>query len=305
MTRIISQVSADIMGGMPLAEALRKFPATFDTLYCNMIAAGEASGKLDETLTQLARHLEKASATKHRIAAAMAYPAAVACITIAATALMFGLVVPKFASMFLELGGALPLPTRIVMDISTGSRTWFLPGFLAVLVLIFLTDKWRKSSGGALPFEKILLAIPATGKLRQKSAVARFARTLATLLASGVGILQALSIAATASGNAVLNKGILVALEHIAGGQSIAGPLEESGFFPPMVVHMVAVGEKTGDLSGMFHRIAAIYDEEVETAVRTFTSMLEPLLLVLMAVIIGTILIAMYLPMFELMSTIQ
>jgi type IV pilus assembly protein PilC len=300
--KTISQVSGDIQGGSTLADSLSKHPKVFNSLYCNMVAAGEASGSLDTILIRLAEYQEKSQALRRKIKGAMSYPAILAIVCVVVVGIMLTFVVPTFAQMFSDIGGTLPLPTRIVMGISD-----FLRGNIIFIIVILIGagigfGAYYRTEPGRLVIDNLRLNLPAIGNLERKSAVSRFSQTLSTLLSSGVTILDALSITAKTAGNAVLEKGLMRTLEKITGGQTIAEPLKETGVFPPMVIHMIAVGEKTGDLSGMLSKIAQFYNEEVDAAVDALTSMLEPIMIVVMGAFIGGILIAMYMPMFSMMD---
>jgi len=301
----IKQVSTDIQGGSTLADALQKHPSIFNSLYSNMVSAGEASGSLDTVLTRLADYLEKSDALRRKIKGAMTYPIIVLCIAVVATAAMLTFVVPTFAQMFSEVGGTLPMPTRIVMNISEFLKSFLLLIILGVIGAVAAVSSYYKTENGKLRIDFIKLKLPVFGDLEQKSCIGRFAQTLSTLLTSGVTILDALAITARTAGNKVLEKGIIRTLERISGGLTIAEPLKETGVFPPMVIHMIAVGEKTGDLAEMLKKISDFYQEEVDAAVEALTSIIEPIMIIMMGTVIGGILIAMYLPMFDMMSTVR
>jgi type IV pilus assembly protein PilC len=305
LSAAIKQVSADIQGGSPLADALGKHKKIFNQLYCNMVAAGEASGNLDGVLLRLAEYQEKANSLRRKIKGAMTYPSVLAIVAVGATALMLTFVVPRFAAMFLELGGELPLPTRVVMSLSSFLQSYFLLILAAIIAAVFAITRYYKTKKGALVIDSIKLRLPVFGDLERKSAISRFSRTLSTLLSSGVSILEALTITAKTAGNTVLERGLYLTHERITGGQTIAEPLGETGVFPPMVIHMIAVGERTGDLSGMLSKISEFYEEEVDAAVDALTSIIEPIMIVIMGILIGGILISMYLPMFDIINTIS
>lgn len=305
LSAAVKQISGDIQGGSTLADALEKHPAIFNSLYCNMISAGEASGSLDTVLTRLADYQEKAEALRRKIKGAMTYPLIVTIVAVGATAAMLTFVVPTFAQMFTDVGGSLPLPTKIVMDISN-----FLQKYIFLLILAFAgalvaLSYYYKTDDGKLKIDGIKLNIPVWGDLERKSSISRFAQTLSTLLTSGVTIIDALNITAKTAGNKVLEKGIIRTLERITGGMTIAEPLKETGVFPPMVIHMISVGEKTGDLAEMLKKISDFYKDEVDAAIDALTSIIEPVMIVVMGAIIGGILIAMYLPMFDMIGTIK
>lgn len=301
----IKQISGDIQGGSTLADALQKHPSIFNTLYCNMISAGEASGSLDTVLTRLADYQEKSEALRRKIKGAMTYPAIVTFVAIFATAAMLTFVVPTFAQMFTDVGGSLPAPTRIVMNISDFLKKYIVLIIFVAAGAITALYYYYKTEDGKLRIDGIKLKLPVWGDLERKSSVSRFAQTLSTLLTSGVTILDALNITAKTAGNKVLEKGIFRTLERISGGMTIAEPLKETGVFPPMVIHMISVGEKTGDLAEMLKKVSDFYKEEVDAAIDALTSIIEPIMIVVMGTIIGGILIAMYLPMFDMIGTIK
>ena len=270
-----------------------------------MVSAGEASGNLDGVLTRLAEYLEKSDAIPRKIKGAMAYPTIVLIVAVMATVAMLTFVVPTFAQMFMDVGGTLPLPTRIVMGLSSFLQHYFIGIILVILAAAVSFTYYNKTENGKFRIDTIRLMIPIIGDLERKSCISRFSQTLSTLLTSGVTIIDALNITAKTAGNKVLEKGILKTLERITGGLSIAEPLKETGVFPPMVIHMIAVGEKTGDLAEMLKKISQFYEEEVDAAVDALTSVIEPVLIVLMGLVVGGILIAMYLPMFNMIGTVH
>ena len=300
----IMQVASDIQGGGTLADSLSKHKKIFSELYCQMIAAGEAGGILDTILLRLAEYQEKADALRRKIKGAMTYPVIVAVVAVAAVAILMIFVVPIFANMFTDSGAKLPLPTRIVMGASDFIRNWFMAIFAAAGFGSFALFRYWKTDKGRFNMDKMLLNAPVLGDLERKSCISRFTRTLGTLLNSGVSIIDALQVTAKTSGNKVLELGIYKTLESISGGQTIADPLRATGVFPPMVIQMIAVGERTGGLSEMLIKVADFYDDEVDAAVDALTSMIEPLVIVVLGSIIGGVLVAMYLPMFEMASTV-
>ncbi len=301
----VQRVAGDIQGGATLADALSKHKHIFSDLYCQMIAAGEAGGILDTILLRLAEYQEKAEALRRKIKGAMTYPIIVAIVAVAAVTILMVFVVPIFASMFSESGARLPLPTRIVMGISSFMKHWFLGIAAGIGLGFFAFFRYYKTDNGKLRLDKLLLKTPVFGDLERKSCISRFTRTLGTLLNSGVSIIDALQVTGKTAGNRVLELGIYKTLESITGGQTIADPLKATGVFPPMVIQMIAVGEKTGGLSDMLVKISGFYDDEVDAAVENLTSLLEPLVIVVLGSIIGGVLIAMYLPMFELAGTVS
>lgn len=304
LKQAIMQVATDIQGGGTLADSLSKHKKIFSELYCQMIAAGEAGGILDTILLRLAEYQEKADALRRKIKGAMTYPLIVAVVAVGAVAVLMVFVVPIFANMFTESGNKLPVPTRIVMGISDFIRQWIL-GILAAAGLgLFSLYRYNKTDKGKLKLDQLLLQTPVLGDLERKSCISRFTRTLGTLLNSGVSIIDALQVTAKTSGNKVLEIGIYKTLESISGGQTIADPLKATGVFPPMVIQMIAVGERTGGLSEMLIKISDFYDDEVDSAVDALTSMIEPLVIVVLGSIIGGVLVAMYLPMFEMAGNV-
>ncbi len=301
----VKQISGDIQGGCTLADALSKHKQIFNSLYCNMVAAGEASGNLDGVLNRLADYQEKAEALRRKITGAMTYPVIVLIVAIGATFAMLTFVVPTFAQMFTETGGTLPLPTKIVMGLSAFLQHYIFLLLAALIAVIVAFSYYYKTNNGKITIDAIKLKLPLYGDLERKSCIARFAQTLSTLLNSGVTILDALDITAKTAGNKVLENGIIRTLEKITGGLNIADPLKETGVFPPMVIHMIAVGEKTGDLAEMLKKISVFYEEEVNAAVEALTSIIEPVMIVAMGLIIGGILIAMYMPMFDMIGQVK
>jgi type IV pilus assembly protein PilC len=305
LSQKIQQVSSDIQVGSTLADALSKHSAVFNALYVNMVAAGEASGNLDGVLNRIAEYQEKSEKIVRKIKNALTYPVIVGFIAIGITAIMLTFVIPTFAQMFMDLGGTLPLPTRIVMALSD-----FFRGNLIIILIIAAAASvsfvlYYRTDNGRYNVDFLQLRLPIIGELIRKSSVSRFSQTLSTLLTSGVTILDALSITAKTAGNKVLEKGLNKTLERISGGMSIAEPLKDTGVFPPMVTQMIAVGEKTGDLSGMLTKIAEFYTEEVDATVEALTSIIEPIMIVILGIVIGGMLIAMYLPIFNMIGAIE
>jgi type IV pilus assembly protein PilC len=301
----IQQISGDIQVGSTLADALSKHSKIFDPLYCNMVAAGEASGNLDGVLNRVAEYQEKSARLMRKIKGALTYPAIIMVIVIGLTTVMLTFVIPIFAAMFKDLGGTLPLPTQFVMDLSNmvTSKSPFIILFLIAVAVAFVS--YYRTEGGHYNVDFMILRLPIIGDLTRKTAVGRFSQTLATLLTSGVTILDAMSITAKTAGNKVLEKGLMRVLEKITGGMTIADPLRETGVFPPMVIQMIAVGEKTGDISAMLVKIAEFYNEEVDAAVESLTAIIEPIMIILVGIIVGGMLIAMYLPIFNMIGSVS
>jgi type IV pilus assembly protein PilC len=303
--KAIADVHNDVTGGTSLADALSKQKRVFDNLFVHMVAAGEASGALAMVFGRLASYLEKADALRRKIKGAMIYPAVIATVATGATIFMLVKVIPVFAHMFDQLGATLPGPTRFVMALSLIVRRTLLPGLGVLIIGIFMFRRWHKTEKGRTTVDKFLLKTPVIGNVIRKTAIARFSRTLGVLISSGVPILHALDITAKTSGNMIIQTAIERVAKSISEGHNITTPLGESGVFPPMVVQLVAVGEQTGRLAEMLGKIADFYDEEVDAAVSAMTSLIEPIVIVLMGGVIGGLLIAMYLPMFDLIGAIK
>jgi type IV pilus assembly protein PilC len=300
--KILQQTRMDVEGGASLADAMRKHPKAFDELYVNMIAAGEAGGILDTILKRLATYIEKAVKLRGQVKGAMVYPIAVISIAAIVIAVIMWKVIPTFASMFEGLGAQLPLPTRIVIAISN----WFvrLLPFIVIGLILFVIffKRYYATHGGRRVIDRMVLKLPIIGVLMQKIAVARFCRTLATLVSSGVPILDGLEITARTSGNAIIEDAIMAVRKAVEGGLTIAQPLKDSGVFPPMVVQMIGVGEQTGALDAMLSKIADFYEEEVDQAVANLLTLMEPVMILFLGTTVGGIVIAMYLPLFDLIS---
>jgi type IV pilus assembly protein PilC len=303
--KILQQTRMDVEGGASLADAMRKHPKAFDDLYVNMIAAGEAGGILDTILKRLATYIEKAVKLKAQVKGAMVYPVAVLSIAAIVIAVILWKVIPTFASMFEGLGAELPLPTRIVIAMSN----WFvrlLPFLIiGIVLLVVLFRRYYATYGGRRVVDRALLKAPVLGIILQKIAVARFCRTLATLISSGVPILDGLEITARTSGNAIIEDAIMAVRKGVESGLTVAQPLKESGVFPAMVVQMIGVGEQTGALDAMLSKIADFYEEEVDQAVANLLTLMEPVMIMFLGVTVGGIVISMYLPLFDLISKLS
>lgn len=298
--KILKKITKDVEGGASLAEAMKKHPKVFDDLFVNLIAAGEVGGILDTILQRLAAYIEKAEKLKTQVKGAMTYPAIVVAIAVLVMGVILVFVIPVFESMFADFGSALPAPTQVVVVLSRfvkGNIHWIIIG---AIVFFFLFRKYRNSTSGRKNTDALLLKLPIFGDLIRKVAVARFSRTLGTMISSGVPILDALEIVAKTSGNVILEEVIFEVRTSIAEGQTIAEPLSEADVFPNMVVQMISVGEATGALDTMLEKIADFYDDEVDAAVDALTSMLEPLLMVFLGGAVGGVVIAMYLPIFQM-----
>lgn len=303
---MLARVKAEVESGKSLSEALALYPRVFDSLFCNLVAAGEAGGILDLIFRRMAVYLEKSAKLRRQVKGALVYPTAIVCVGVGVMIIMMTFVLPTFERMFKDLGaGALPAPTRVVLAIShflTGNALILIP--LAIAIGFAIASFVRTEKGRYIA-DTIMLRMPVLGDVVRKGAVARFTRTLGTLLASGVPILDAMDIVARTAGNAVISKGILYAREQIAQGKDIATPLLETAIFPPMVVQMIGVGEQTGAMDDMLQKIADFYEDEVDAAVAALSAMLEPLILVFLGVGVGGMLIAMYLPIFEVAGGVK
>jgi type IV pilus assembly protein PilC len=304
--KILGQVKTGVEGGLTLSDSLRKHPKIFDNLFVNLIAAGEAGGILDTILQRLSVYMEKAMKLKRRVKGAMVYPISVLCIAFVVVAVLLTKVVPVFENMFKEFGGGkLPAPTQFVIEISHAMTT-MLPFIIGTIVVVGIAFKMiLKTEKGRLTFDGTLLKLPVLGPVLRKVVVARFTRTMGTLLSSGVPILDAMDIVARTAGNKVVEQGILYAKARISEGKDLASPLMETGLMPPMVVQMIAVGEQTGALDAMLTKIADFYEEEVDVAVASMTSLIEPLMMVFLGTVIGGLVVAMYMPIFEMAGNIK
>ncbi|MBW3564052.1 MAG: type II secretion system F family protein [Acidobacteria bacterium] len=302
--RVLTQVRQDVETGSNLADAMRRHPRTFNDLFTNMIAAGEAGGILDTILQRLAVYIEKSVKLNAQVKSAMIYPVAVIGIAVIVIIVILWKVIPVFASLFASLGAELPLPTKVVIAMSDFiAQWWWLVGLL-IAAFVFFLRRYYKTYKGRRVLDGLLLKTPILGMLLRKIAVARFCRTLATLTASGVPILDGLEITAKTSGNAVLEDAIMSVKKQVEEGKTISEPLADTGVFPSMVVQMIAVGEQTGALDSMLSKIADFYEDEVDTAVAGLMKLLEPVLIAFLGVSIGFIVIAMYMPMFALIGQI-
>lgn len=304
MKDALRKITADVEAGSTLSEAMAKHRNIFNPLFINMVAAGEVGGILDEVLLRVSTYMEKADALKRKIKGAMMYPIVVLTVALGATAVLMIVVIPNFVGMFESANVPLPMPTKVVIDLSKFLQhniLWIIIGLVGGFMLYkryYATDKGEET------IDNIKLKLPIFGDLVRKSAVARFSRTLGTLLSSGVSILEALEITARTAGNRIIQDALLGARASIGGGETITAPLEEAEVFPPMVMQMVNVGEQTGELDKMLGKIADYYDDEVDAAVDALTSIIEPLIIVYLGVVIGGMVMAMYLPMFDMMKVV-
>jgi type IV pilus assembly protein PilC len=302
---ILREIREDVEGGSTFAGALKKHPSTFDDLYTNLVVAGEEGGILDNILTRLSNYIEKAEALKKKVKSAMIYPAIIVSVAILVVIILMIFVIPVFETMFKSAGQSLPLPTLIVLTMSKIIKKYIVVIVPAFILLVYLFRKFYKTEAGVVLIDRLILKVPVFGMLLKKVAVARFARTLGTLVSSGVPILDGLLIVSKTAGNKTVETAILSARASIREGETIAEPLGRSGIFPAMVIQMISVGESTGALDSMLTKIADFYDDEVDVAVSNLTSLLEPFLMVFLGVVIGGVVIAMYLPIFQMASAVH
>jgi type IV pilus assembly protein PilC len=302
--RTLLQIRQDVESGSNLADAMRKHPKVFNDLYTNMVAAGEAGGILDTILQRLATYIEKSVKLNGQVKSAMIYPVAVIGIACIVVAVILWKVIPTFASLFESLGAELPLPTRVVIALSNFLADYWWLIIISFFALSFAIRKYHETYKGKRVLDNILLRLPVLGILLRKIAVARFCRTLSTLTSSGVPILDGLQITARTAGNSIVEDAIMATRKSVEEGKTISEPLGSTEVFPPMVVQMIAVGEQTGALDTMLSKIADFYEEEVDIAVAGLMKLLEPVLIAFLGVAIGGIVIAMYMPMFSLISQI-
>lgn len=303
--KILTQIKNDVEGGSTFSDALQKHPKVFDRLYCNLVAAGEMGGILDTILQRLAAYIEKNAKLIAKVKGAMVYPAVIAVIAVVVVLVMLLFVIPVFAEMFESFGGELPGLTQAVMDLSGFLRNHWWKILIVVIGLGFVFLKWKKTNRGEYLWDKFLLNVPVIGPLLRKVAVAKFTRTLGTMLSSGVPILDGLDIVAKTAGNRIVEDAINETKASISEGKNIAEPMMDSGVFPPMVCQMIAVGESTGSLDAMLGKIADFYEDEVDQAVEVLTSLIEPAMMVFLGGTVGTMLIAMYLPIFKIAGAIE
>jgi type IV pilus assembly protein PilC len=302
--RVILQVREDVESGSSLANAMKKHPQAFDELYSNMVAAGEAGGILDTVLQRLATYIEKAARLKAQVKSAMIYPTAVISIAALVVYVILWKVIPVFATLFASLGADLPLPTRIVVALSNfvGRYWWAIIG--GIVAAVYFVRQYYQTENGRMNIDRMLLRMPILGLVLRKIAVARFCRTLGTLMSAGVPVLESLEITARTSGNAVIEQAILQVRKAVEEGKTVAEPLKATEQFPPMVVQMISVGETTGAMDTMLAKIAEFYEDEVDVAVAGMMRLIEPIMIFFLGVVVGGIIISMYLPMFDLISKI-
>ncbi|HYK83255.1 MAG TPA: type II secretion system F family protein [Gemmatimonadales bacterium] len=302
---ITRQVVYDVESGQTLADALRKHPKAYSDLYVNMVAAGEAGGILDTILLRLAQFLEKNDAIIRKVKGAMIYPAVILTVAVVAISVLLIFVIPTFQNMFASVHLDLPLPTRIVIGLSNMLKNYWWAIIAVIGAAVFAIRGYYNTTAGRLQIDSMLLRTPVLGDVLRKAAVSRFTRTLGTLISSGVSILDGLEITARTAGNMVIHNAVMESRASIAGGETISAPLQKSKVFPPMVISMIAVGEQTGGLDEMLSKIADFYDDEVDAAVSALLSLMEPIMIVVLGVIVGGMVVAMYLPIFDMVNAVQ
>ena len=305
LRRKLYEVHNDVEGGSSLYEALAKHPDVFDALYTNMVNAGETGGVLDTVLERLSEYIEKAASLKAKVKGAMMYPAVVSIVAVGVVAVILIFVIPMFEKMFSGMGGSLPAPTLFVINLSrwvTGNILLIIGAIVAFSIGFHFFYRWEK---GKIFVDRWILEVPIFGPLLRKVAVARFSRTLATMMASGVPILYSLDIVAKTAGNKTLELGIQEARKSVSEGQTLAEPLDGTGVFPPMVIHMLSIGEQTGALDSMSAKIADFYDDEVDVAVDNLTTLIEPIMIVFLGVVVGGLVVSMYLPIFNIAGQVM
>ena len=305
LSEVTRQVVYDVESGHTLADAFSKHPKAFTDLYVNMVAAGEAGGILDTILLRLATFLEKNDALMRKVKGAMVYPGVIFTVAAVAVAVLLIFVIPTFQAMFASVNLELPLPTRIVIGASQLLINYWWVILAVIGLAIFGIRRYYATDDGRKRIDQMLLNAPVLGDMLRKSAVSRFTRTLGTLISSGVSILDGLEITAKTAGNRVIHDAVMASRQSIAGGETIAAPLEKSKVFPPMVISMIAVGEQTGGLDEMLSKIADFYDDEVDVAVSALLSLMEPIMIVVLGVIVGGMVVAMYLPIFDMVNAVQ
>jgi type IV pilus assembly protein PilC len=301
---VISKIGKDVETGSSLSDSLAKHPRVFSSLFVNMVKAGESSGMLDDILDRLALYLEKTSGLQKKIKSAMIYPAVVTTMAVGITLLMLLKVIPVFKDIYSGFGAALPGPTMVLITLSDFVRKYFFFAVIFSVIVGIMLNRYVKTDVGSYRKDAVSLKMPVFGPLLRKVAVSKFTRTLSTLIKSGVPILSSLEIVAKTAGNKVVEKAVSNVQSSIKEGENIAEPLSKSGVFPPMVVRMIAVGEQTGELEKMLTKISDFYDEQVDAAVNGLTSLIEPLIIAFLGIVIGTIVICMFLPIFQISSIV-
>jgi len=301
---IVREIKEKIEGGSRFADALRDYPQCFDQLFVNLVVAGEEGGLLDGVLQRLSVYMEKSEKLKSKVKSAMIYPISIVVVAVGVVFVLLIFVIPVFETMFKDMGATLPMPTQIVVNLSRAVKGGIIYIIAAVVGIFFAFKKYYQSKGGRRTIDRLTLKLPIFGVLTIKASVARVTRTLATLLSSGVAILESLDIVAKVAGNKIVEEALVVAKERISEGRSMSEPLEQAGIFPPMVVQMVQVGESTGALDNMLNKIADFYEDDVDALVTNMTALMEPMIMAFLGVILGGLVVAMYLPIFKLGSAV-
>jgi len=301
----LQTIRRDVEGGFTLADSLKKHPKVFDELYVNMVSAGEEGGVLNNVLNRIALFIEKADKLKRKVKGAMIYPCTIIAVAVIVVAILLIYVIPVFAEMYGSMGKALPAPTQITINISNWVRAYFLYLVIVLVGIGVALSMYYKTENGRVTVDGIMLRMPVLGDLLRKVAVARFSQNMSILLTSGVPILDGLAITSKTAGNKVVEKAVMDARLSISQGKTVAEPLMESKVFPPMVCHMVAIGENTGALDSMLKRVADFYEDEVDNAVANLTALMEPVIMIVLGIILGGLVISMYLPIFQLGSVIS
>jgi type IV pilus assembly protein PilC len=297
---MVRDIKERIEGGSRFADALSSYPQCFDALYINLVVAGEEGGLLDNVLQRLAIYIEKSEKLKKKVKSAMIYPVAIIVVALVVVVVLLLFVIPVFEKMFKEMGAELPMPTQVVINMSQFMKSYWFIIIGAIVGLVVALKYYYKTENGHRTIDRLMLKLPLFGLLTIKASVARVTRTLATLLMSGVAILESMLIVAKVAGNMIVEEALMVARARISEGRTMAEPLEQAGIFPPMVVQMVQVGESTGALDSMLNKIADFYEEDVDNMVTNLTAMMEPMIMVFLGVVLGGLIIAMYLPMFKI-----
>ena len=297
---IVREIKEKIEGGSRFADALKDYPQCFDQLFVNLVVAGEEGGLLDGVLQRLSVYMEKSEKLKSKVKSAMIYPISIVVVAVGVVFVLLIFVIPVFETMFKDMGATLPMPTQIVVNLSRAVKGGIVYIIVGVVGIFYAFKKYYQSKGGRRTIDRLVLKLPIFGVLTIKASVARVTRTLATLLSSGVAILESLDIVAKVAGNKIVEEALVVAKERISEGRSMSEPLEQAGIFPPMVVQMVQVGESTGALDNMLNKIADFYEDDVDNLVTNMTALMEPMIMAFLGVILGGLVVAMYLPIFKL-----
>jgi type IV pilus assembly protein PilC len=304
--KIIASVRSDVESGMSLSDAMERYPVAFDRLYVSMVRAGEVGGALDQSLSRLAAQLEKDDSIRRTIKSSMAYPVLIFCFALVVLVGMLLFIIPIFSKMYADLGGQLPMLTRTMMGLSNLMKSYWFILIPLLILLVWGIRRWKRTEKGRRIWDRTKLKLPMRlGPVIQKIAVSRFSRTMATLVGSGVPILQAIEITGRTSGNTVIEEAMIDVKESVRSGESIAKPLSRATVFPPMVTHMISVGEETGALDVMLNKIADFYEDEVDSTLKSLTSIIEPIMMLFVGGMVGVIIISMYLPMFNMMNLVK